>query len=644
MPLAVLGDPELGLSDGVPISGRFGDVYFSREDGLAETGHVFLEGCGLPEAWQAARSFTIGETGFGVGLNFLATWALWRRSGPADGVLHYLSVEGFPVDREGLAEALSGFPGLAPLAAKLTALYPEQRPGHHRIWFEGERVCLTLIFGEVADALRSVSAGPEGLVDAWFLDGFAPSRNPEMWRAEVLEEIGRLGRDGARLASFTAAGAVRRALAEIGFEIARRPGYGRKSHCIAGRLSRPTREPVEPWFERPARTDDGTITIVGAGIAGAAMVRALSRRGRPFRWIDRHGDLAREASGNPVGIIMPRPQIEPTPSDALSAAAFRYNLAEIEMVGAPYHRSGVLELATDETIGARHRRLAEAGALDPFGGRIVDAEEASRIAGVAVPYAAIHYPDAGYLVPADWAAALAGGHRPERLDFQADAMEQAGGPVVMCGGAAAADDPFLLGIPIEPVRGALISRPATEASSTLRVVLTHGGYTAPAVDGVHAVGATYDRIDPSSNAWKDSIYENDLNNINKILPDFLNVLMEFKSAPASGRASLRATTSDRLPVAGPVADAEGYREAYGFLGNDARITKGPPAPYRDRLHVLSGLGSRGLMTAPLLAELVVGLMFDEPLPVDATLARALHPARFVVRDLKRRRAGPGPTA
>lgn len=115
------------------------------------------------------------------------------------------------------------------------------------------------------------------------------------------------------------------------------------------------------------------------------------------------------------------------------------------------------------------------------------------------------------------------------------------------------------------------------------------------------------------------------------------MLIEFNAAPLSGRASLRATTSDRLPVAGPVADAEGYRAAYGFLGADARIAKGPPAPYRDRLHVLSGLGSRGLMTAPLLAELVAGLMFDEPLPVDATLARALHPARFVIRDLKRRR-------
>ena len=204
-----------------PVSRRFGDVYFSAEDGLAETRHVFLGGCGLPEAWAGKGGFTIGETGFGSGLNFLAAWQSWRKTAPPGSRLHYVSVEGFPLSPADLKRVHEPWPELAELSQALLAVYPLPRPGFHRLLLDSGRVSLTLMLGEALNMLSSL----EGRVDAWFLDGFAPSGNPDMWRPEVLDEIARLSAPDARLASFTVAG-VRSALSWT-----RPPASGASGKC-----------------------------------------------------------------------------------------------------------------------------------------------------------------------------------------------------------------------------------------------------------------------------------------------------------------------------------------------------------------------------------------------------------------------------
>ncbi|MCR9176000.1 MAG: tRNA (5-methylaminomethyl-2-thiouridine)(34)-methyltransferase MnmD [Alphaproteobacteria bacterium] len=631
------GDPELIFTEGTPVSGRFGDVYFSRENGLAETAHVFHAGCELPSAWADHNSFAIGETGFGTGLNFLATWELWRHTRPADGILHYVSVEGFPIGRGALAQALKPFRHLAPLARQLVDGYPSPGPGHHRIWFPRDRICLTLVIGEAEEALRGIS----GRMDAWFLDGFAPAKNPEMWSEGVIAQIARLSRPGARLASFTAAGDVRRKLQAVGFEIRKRPGFGSKWSCIAGTFAGPDSDRTPPWFRPPPRVANGPILVVGAGIAGASMVRALRRRGREVRWVDRRDGLAAEASGNPVGILMPRPTVAPSPPDTLSAAAFRHALAEIGRLGVPYNPCGAIELAVDGIAAKRLLRLAEAGALDAVGGRLVDAAEASRLAGVALDRPAIAYARGGWISPVDWVAGLAGRHRPERSDGIGDAIPPEVVGTVLALGSGAVGHPLLEGLPMVSVRGQLTAQPATRASLRLRSVITYGGYLAPAQGGVHALGATYDRGGFDPTLWpQPALSDDDIRNFNG-LPDHLQRLIQDSPAPGPGRASLRASTPDQLPAVGPVPLADGYRSAYAHLGTDASVHAGGLAPLKPGLFVLSGLGSRGLVTAPLMAELLASLMFDEPLPVDRTLAEALHPARFLIRDLKRGTAGHG---
>ena len=258
--------------DGALRSEAFGDVYFSTAGGLAETRHVFLEGIGAPGCFAGRQRFVLGELGFGTGLNFLALWDLWRKSAPPAARLHVVSIEGYPLSTADMAAAHAAFSELASLAAELRDRLPPAVAGFHRLRLDGGRVALTLLYGPVHGMLENLA----GRVDAWFLDGFAPARNPEMWTPEIFRRIARLSAPGARLATFSAAGAVRRGLAEAGFAVEKRPGFGSKRECLAARFTGPMApDEAPPWFAAPAPLAPGTrVAVVGTGIAGRAAARA----------------------------------------------------------------------------------------------------------------------------------------------------------------------------------------------------------------------------------------------------------------------------------------------------------------------------------------------------------------------------------
>ena len=228
--------PALDLSrPGTPASAAFGDVYHSVDGGLREAREVFLGGCGLPDAWRGRERFTIAETGFGTGLNALAAWRAWRESG-SRGRLRFVSIERYPFDRDALAALLAPFRDeLGEETDALVGAWPGRVGGVHALELDG--FALELWHMDVGAAL----AGMRLRADAWFLDGFAPSRNPEMWLPERLARVAELSAPGARLATFTVAGPVRRALADAGFAVERVPGFGRKRHRLEARLcaSRP---------------------------------------------------------------------------------------------------------------------------------------------------------------------------------------------------------------------------------------------------------------------------------------------------------------------------------------------------------------------------------------------------------------------
>lgn len=212
-----------------PRSKEFDDVYFSAENGLAETMHVFIAGNDLPRRWEGRPEFTICETGFGTGLNFLAVWKLFEETASPDQRLHFISFEKYPLRKEEIREYLTPFfTSALENLEKFLSVYPSAS-GTVKIT---DRVALTLILGDVNEEIPKLNAS----VDAWFLDGFKPSSNPEMWSETVFTNMARLSRTGATLATFTAAGFVRRGLAAAGFEVKKVKGYGHKRDMTVGVL------------------------------------------------------------------------------------------------------------------------------------------------------------------------------------------------------------------------------------------------------------------------------------------------------------------------------------------------------------------------------------------------------------------------
>jgi len=628
--------------DGTPRSRQFDDVYFSARDGLAETRHVFLNGIGAPEVWQGAADFTIAETGFGTGLNFLAAWNLWRETAPASARLHYISAEAWPMGRGDMTRALDRWPDLATERDALIAAYPLRRPGFHHLVLDGGRVRLTLLFGEAATMFGQLDA----TVDAWFLDGFAPSRNPEMWRPALFHEVARLSKPSARIATFTVAGVVRRGLADVGFEVEKVPGFGTKKQCLTG-IYQGHSEPdhAAPWFAPPVPARLSHVAVIGAGIAGLVVARALGLRGIKVTVIDRAAEPLAEASGNPAAVVEPQ-VARGGAGRALHEAAFLYARRFYEGLGPDYYRAcGTLHQAGDEDAVVRFQQIIEGDdAPDPLftSERWTDGSDALLI------------PMAGIVEPPRLRRALAEG-LDLRLDVEVTGVRQAAGgwtvqmdqgsltvdAVVIAGGtgsAAFVHDPAL---PMTARRGQISLIPPVDGISVQDInhVMSYGGYLTPAVEGTngrfHVLGATFDAADPTDEGWRAVTAASHGENRDK----FLNALPDLAMPNVKewqGRTGLRATTPDRLPVAGGVVDEPQFLEAFAALRTGAKGVDFPPVPYQSGLYVLTGLGSRGFATAPLLGELIAAEMTGTPAPLPHDLREAIHPARFLVRALRKR--------
>lgn len=652
---------DLDWQDGQPVSRRFGDVYFSRASGIAETQHVFLGGNALAERWAALAPgdrFVVGETGFGTGLNFLCAWALWEAAAPRDARLHYVSVEAYPLARAELTRALGLWPALDRYRVPLEAAWEAFAPGWHRLAFASGRVLLTLVVGDVGAALPRLDAS----VDAWFLDGFAPARNPEMWSPGVLGEVARLARPGASFATYTVAGEVRRGLEALGFAISKRSGFGRKREMLSGTLQAPAaRAWREPWFARPpAHAGERRAAVVGAGPAGAAAAASLAARGWTVEVIERRGDEAPAAMMRHQGVFYAHPSAHPTALNELALAGLQYSARRVRggLVAQPDDSDlcGVLQLAYDEHEARRQAGVAALGLPHALVHR-ADRSQASAIAGIDVPHGGLFFPAAGWVHPPALCAALLD-HPGIRLSRAraAIALTRSGTDwtirdgrsilatapvVVVAGGADSAQFPQTAHLPLRTIRGQLTLLPATAASRALRTVLCGEGYVAPARAGVHSLGATHKFRDRETDVRAAEHVEN-LGRLRQLAPGLYAALgADGLDADAlEGLAGLRCSSPDYLPVIGPVMDAPDFVRTYAALARDATLALDAPAPRLDGLYVNTAHGSRGLITAPLSGELLAAYLEDEPLPLPAGVAEAVHPSRFLLRALVRRRIQP----
>ncbi len=637
--------------NGQPQSRRYGDVYFSRGSGMAETTHVFLQPNRLAErfaALQAGERLVIGETGFGTGLSFLCAWALFERTAPAISALHFVSVEKHPLTRDDLRRALTLWPELQLQARQLLDQYVAINPGFQQFRFG--QVTLTLLVGDALDQLKELDAQ----VDAWFLDGFAPPKNPDMWQPELFEQVARLSAPGATLATFSSAGSVRRALKEAGFEIKRIPGFGQKWENLQGHLAASPKTLESPWFARPShQPTQRKALIIGAGLAGCASAASLAARGWQVTLLERHDDVAREGSGNPQGVLYLKLSAHGTALSQLVASGFGYTRRLLQNLqqGQDWDACGVLQLAFDNKESARQAALSDA--FPPSLLRAVQREEAEQLAGVALDHGGLFYPDAGWAHPpalcrwliAHPAIELLRHRHPVELrrageQWQALIGDEllAEAPVVILAGAAdAARFSQSAWLPLKRIRGQITALTVTERSSALRTVLCAKGYVAPPREGQHTLGASFNfaETDPAPSAAE---HHSNLEMLAEISAD-LHQRLKADTVDIDqlhGRVAFRCTSPDYLPIIGALADPARFAEAYAVLAKDARQVPDTPCPWLDGLYVNTAHGSRGLITAPLSGELLAAWLNDEPLPVPRAIAEACHPNRFLLRKLIRR--------
>lgn len=669
---ATLGERPLNRSPGIPYSPQYEDLYHPEAGAWAQAEQVFMQGNGLPTRWQGRHRFVILETGFGLGNNFLATWAAWRRDPQRCERLIFISIEKHPLVRADLARVhderieSSRAEEARALAARLVQAWPPLTPGLHTLDFDephldaarpGARVSLMLCLGDVTELLPGLVAS----VDAFYLDGFAPSRNPEMWDPRWLTRLGRWAAHGATAATWSVARPLREALSKAGFQVSRNPGFGSKRDRISAVYAPHFQPPPLPgglWPEPSA--PDRHAVVIGAGLAGCAAAWALTREGWRVTLMDRRDAPAGEASGNPGGLFHSIVH----GSDGVHARAHRTAALHAFGVLAPWIATGQVR---GQCLGLlrldAHQKDAEAAALlerlnlPPDHVRWLDRAEASALSGVPLDTGGWWFAQAGWVNPADYARKLmaeaqstglltwrggtcvdrldraASGHW-QVLDAQAQVLAEAG--VVVLAQAMGVQEllgrsPALAGCAMPPLSASRGQITALQASSwpgarMPRIPVAGNGYVLSLDPETMLCGATA-HLDDATPHLRAEDHAHNLHQAQRLgalpagSPDGL------QPCALSGRVGWRASTPDRLPLVGalPLKAADGMRQR-----DQARLIPRQRSE-QGGIFLMTGLGSRGITWSALAGRLLAHWVAGTPCPLPSDLRDALDPGRFEAR-------------
>lgn len=566
--------------------------------------------------------------------------------------LHFISVEKYPLTQADLRKALAAWPELAPLSQPLIDQWPLPVSGCHRLLFADGRIRLDLWFGDIKEMLPQVPHPATGLVDAWYLDGFSPAKNPEMWTQDLFDDLARLARPDATLSTFTCAGFVRRGLIAAGFAMKKVKGHGSKREMLAGvREGKVPQQSIAPWYARPAGRE-GEVLIIGGGIASAMTALSLVERGRHVTLLCEDGEPASGASGNRQGALYPLLNGE---HDALSRFySLAFGFARNRLLALAKHHPvafslcGVTQLGYDDKSAAKLAKMSQ-GPFPPELMHPLSAAEVEQVVGLPCDADGVSYPLGGWLCPADLTrAAIREAQASGRLEVLFNAAvtriaEEADGwrvesrdgrqwhapnLVVAAGHQLPALLPFAE-LPLYPVRGQVSHVPTTAGLSQLKTVLCYDGYLTPAHNGAHCIGASYGR-NQTDLAYRTDEQEQNRARLQACVPQ-QRWPAEVDVSGAQARIGVRCASRDHLPVAGPVARLA----ALADHDVNAPADQQSALPLHAGLYVLGALGSRGLCSAPLCGELVASEICGDPLPLASDLLEAIHPARYWVRRLRK---------
>ena len=613
---------EVDFSDpAAPASPAFGDVYHARDGALPQARHVFLGGNGLPGRWQGRRHFVVLETGFGLGNNFLATWQAWLQDPQRCERLVFVSVEKHPLRQQDLARAHAASP-LPALAARLLAQWPPLTSGLHRLAFESGRVELLLGLGDGQELLRALVLQ----ADAFYLDGFAPARNPQMWDAWLLKGLARLAAPGATVATWSISRPMRKALAAQGFDVGLAPGFASKPEMTVARYA-PRHTPQRPPGREPLAPHARQAIVLGAGLAGAACALALAREGVACTVVDAAAAPALGSSGNPAGLFHGTVNPDDGPHARFNRAAALATQAQVAELGLP-HQRGLLRLETRLGVGAM---LGAPGYV-----QALSAEAASALAGTRLAQPAWHYPGGGALSPGAYVEAMldaSGATLRLNAPVTALAKDDEGWALVGGGGEVLARAPLMV---LAGGHRQLDLLAALDGDLCSDLVVQRGQIShlprAPWCPAVPIAGDGYAIADGHGGLWCGATAQDgDLDATLREADQAANLaryahlagLAAPPQAPLAGRVGWRLLTPDRLPLIGGLAAA-------GARAEQLRLQPRLPG-----LVVCTAFGSRGIGWAALAGQLVASLALGTPRPVEADLLDAIDPVRFACRRARR---------
>ncbi|MCL4117848.1 UNVERIFIED_CONTAM: hypothetical protein GTU68_005038 [Idotea baltica] len=626
---------------GQPSSLVFDDIYFSNENGIAETEHNFLTNNQLADRFHALlpnEHFTLAETGFGTGLNLLCAWRLFQQQAHPEAHLHFISTERYPLKADDLIKALSLWPEFEDYSQHLIKHYQAIHPGFQRIHLN-KNITLTLLIGDATEMLSQLTAQ----VDAWFFDGFSPAKNPAMWSEDLFKAAASLSHVETTFGTFTCAGAVKRNLISAGFSAIRVAGTGKKRHVLTGK-----------FIAKPhTKTKERHAIVVGAGISGCATAASLARTGWSVTLIERHSSIAQEASGNPQGVLYLKISAHSTALSRFILSGFGYTRRLLPLLKktTQWDDCGVLQLSYSAKETIRHQALSDTFLPDLL--YRMSQSEASIQAGIPLTSGGIFYPQAGWVHPPSLCRLLQD-HSSIKLITCQDAAQikkqndlwtilDAKQQTLACAESlilTTASDTLSFSqtahLPLKNIRGQITQLPATPKSQKLASVVCGKGYITPARSKQHTLGASFNFHRTDSNLSDEEHLEN-IEHLKTLSPDIANELSDsLNNQQMVGRVSFRSTTPDYLPLIGPISDVNMFEETYQMLSKNAHAKINTECPWLKGLYVNAGHGSRGLITAPIAGEMIASWLNNTVFPVERDLINACHPNRFLWRRLARK--------
>jgi tRNA 5-methylaminomethyl-2-thiouridine biosynthesis bifunctional protein len=621
---------------------------------------AFINPSRLQERWQQHEgSFTLVETEFGSGLNFILTWLEWvafqetqnqtKSQQKKSNHLHFISIEKSPLDRDQLIQALALFPQLKHLSDQLITEYPLLVKGFHSLQFKDQNLSLTLIFDDINSALPQLN----GPVDAWYLDGFTPSKNPDMWTDTLYESIAQLSKENTTITTSAANEDIHCRLNAAGFKMDKVSDFNIKPERMYGEFIRSqgplasTFDHIKPWL-KPKPITIKKIAIIGAGIAGCTTAYALARRGIAVTVIDKHG-IATEASGNPQGAMYAKLAAGEATHSEIYVQGYLQSLRWLQQhlkTGDGWDNCGLIQLASTEKEALRQKKFIANTHYPKQLLHSINTEQASEISGVTLSNGGLFFPEAGWVSPLRLCQQLVKHplitvekqHVEDLAEFKKN--NDYSHVIIACANQSQKllENCYL---PTKSIRGQLTYLEQTadkpQPPAGLKTVLCGKGYIAPAHQGKFCLGASYN-IKDDETQMRLSDHQKNFDYLEDFGPEFQQLHRELKEQAAEsfpGRTGFRCTTPDYLPMAGPLIDEPAFDHEFTAIRKNLARYPRQEVKFHQGLYVNIGHGSRGLTSAPLCAELIASYICGENFPIAKSHAESLLPARFFIREMVR---------